>query len=239
MVQAIRNNKGQFFIVAAVIIIASMAVVHYNFTSISYSQMPTISSDAGFYFQSIENECGYAMQAILGRVSANQSLNVSSTMDSNLSNFESYVEDISARKGMVADVNHSINPGNTYQYVSADFNISLRTGSEHYTISDYTVTKSITITALLPVLMAGPFCVFDFQASMEGGQPIRNLTSLSMNPPFGLVTNGTIPLNPCFIAEHPATPGMYRTLCIGAGGCPGPIITINMTDHRGITGVFP
>ena len=226
------NNKAQFFIASAIIIIISISIVFFYLSTINYS--PDISireSDISFFANNIKEEFDKVAELTLSNVSsylgqAPVIVNPTSALEANLSNFSRYAIAYAAQKGVLLNVSYSVmDATNTTMNASVNLTFYSENAILNATLLAY---SKITVDALNGTLtnQLPTGCTFNTTVKKEYNETVTNLSKAN----FIFLINGSACSSPTY---SEGSPGKYNFTCTSSG-CAGSTVVANVTDLRNI-----
>jgi len=231
-----RNNKAQFFIASAVIIIIILYFIYFNVLNVNESDHSELEfADFSFVMNNIENEYGSIVEQTLVNASNTPAVTPNNALNTNLSYFTAFVENLTAQRHIVADIT-ATNSGANASYMNASVSIVLR-GLKSEVSHSFSAVREIILTKIQTVVCttqpgAGPPPVnkldFRLKVTKEYGEPITGLVQTDFNVELA----GTSVVLTAFTDQGA---GIY--LFESSQACVlGNNLKVNATDHRKIFG---
>ncbi len=234
------NNKGQFFIAMAVVIIVSLSAIFFYASTTSFQHSTDAElkeQDMYFFANNIKDEFVKVAELTLANVSHYgmplDVIDCGAAFDHNLSNFSGFSQAVAYQNGIFLNVSFArVEATNTS--MNASINLTFSRGNSIMNLN-FSAVKNITVKALngsltnqLPSnpIHPGEGCSFNFSARKEYNEPLPNMTSLN----FAVLINATA----CSSSSYTEYGnGKYNFTCTNSG-CAGSKITLNVTDTRNI-----
>ncbi|HIK02767.1 TPA: hypothetical protein H1012_02890 [archaeon] len=231
------NNKGQFFIAMAVVVIFALSAIFFYILNANYATDASIQeNDIGFFANNIKDEFDKVAELTLANVSAYKGtspalVNPTNAFDSNLSSFSRFAQAIAAQNGMLLNVSYFIGHA-TNTSMNATVNLTFRASSSIISTS-FSAFSNISVNALNGSLtnQLPTGCTFNFTARREYGERIINLSA----PNFIFTINNSAGVDtacssPTYVEGEP---GKYNITC-ASSNCAGSRVVVNVTDTRNI-----
>ncbi len=232
MKKSLKNTKAQFFIVAAVIIVATLSGIFYYMAQVNQVSNPNlVSTDESFFINNVQNEYGKTVELVLSNFSREESVDIS-LLTNSLNNLTDLVRNISSQKGIYLNISTALN-----QVSNASVNVSINltgyAGGQNF-LSNFDAVRAINVTIdpnsfqSVKSLLAYN-CSFNFTVKKEYSEPILFLNETNFN--LGISTS------PLLIGYKSYGKGIYGAWAVFLGtNCNNKKYQINVTDHRNILG---
>ena len=228
------NRKAQFFIASAVIIIIMVYFIFFNVFRPNTTDYTGVElSDFTYLLNNIEDEYGSIVEMTLANVSRTSGINANNALDSNLTFFTNFVENLTAQRYVVAGISAERQEANS-SYMNASVNLTLKGVNSQVNASFNAVRVLwIGVTQIVACTAAGtpppPVDKLDFRAQVkqEYGEFVTGL----VQGDFGGVELGGSSVTLTGFTEE--ADGVY--LFESSKACAaGQDIDINVTDLRKI-----
>lgn len=232
MKSAFQNNKGQFFIAIAVVIIFSLSAIFFYFSTVNYATDATLrEKDLGFLISNIRGEFKKVAELTLANVSAyNGSVPVApdptGAFEVNLSNFSRFAIQQAFLNGILLNTSYSISEA-TNTTMNATVKLAFLSESSFIDTTFFAYSK-IAVNALNGTLtnQQPTGCTFNVTVKKEYDEPVTNLTAYH----FGFLINDTVCSSPTFVE---GVIGKYNFTC-ASSPCTSSKVVANVTDMRRI-----
>lgn len=233
-----QNNKGQFFIAAAIVIIISITAIFFHINSVKrINQANLEEGDIAFFVQNVKNEFIKVAELTLSNVSTyngpNPPVDPEAAFDSNLSSFANFTKAQAYQQGILLNTSFARHTA-TATFMNATVNLSFLSPNAFHSIQFYAYSQ-IAFSILTGTLVKTPDCTFDVSAKKEYGEPLVNMTGLNFG--FGIDADG----GPIQLFVDCAAPtytekgnGIYTFKCTGTACNTGAVVEATVTDTRNI-----
>jgi hypothetical protein len=238
MVQTI-NNKAQFFIASAVVIMAATALIFYTFNDVQRVDASHLDISTNSYFsRSLLDAAKQTLELTLQNVSLTPKV----YFDQNTINpvatewFIKYFElakNLSLANGM--NLNYTFTHGPyTNQSLNALFNLTIESHTSRIVISK-NVTRAINVT-IFEVTSTEP-CMIKFNVTKEYNDPILIQGVGAGDSPLWDFKNASATLDAdCTLYLRDPQYGYYNITCSNLGCGVGPKLYLRVQDTRNIHG---